>query len=183
MTAHVATSLTCWAEKALEGRCRCWAGETSQRLVEQPSQKMVGAQTWGTAEKRRNSGRVGQLSGGGINHTGWLIGFEGQERRGIRDDPRFLACTETRSEGRGKLGRRQTGPHHPRPPHRWPHLPLAKLIIGKHLSSLRSTENPPKGKENGCYKAHGLGLFWKMRVLERPGPNVLSLKRICFFLS
>lgn len=73
--------------------------------------------------------------------------------------PRFLACTEAGSKGRGKLGRRQAGPHHTQPLHRWPYLPSAKLIIAKHLSSQKMVENPLKSKENVCYKAHGLDCF------------------------
>lgn len=124
----------------------------------------MGAQTRGIVEKRGSHGCTGQFSGGRINHTGWWTGLREQERRGAGDDPRFLACTEAWSRGRGKLGRR-----HPRPRHRWTHLPSAKPIIGEYLSSQKLTENPPKGKENVCYQAHWLRLFWKMQVLKKTG--------------
>lgn len=112
-----------------------------------------------------------------------MIGFGDQERRGMRDDPRFLASTEAGIKGQGKQGRRQAGPHHTGRLHRWPRLPLAKLIIGKHLSSQKMRENPLKSKKNVCYKAHWLGLFLKIGVIAKPVPKVLGLKRICLFLS
>lgn len=81
--------------------------------------------------------------------------------QGSRMTPGFLVCTETGSKGRGKLGRRQAGPHHTRPLHRWPHLPLAKLIIGKHLSSQKMIEKSSEEQGECLWQGSSVGTLFE----------------------
>ena len=67
--------------------------------------------------------------------------------------------------------------------HRGSHLPPAKLIVGKHLSSPKMVENPLKSKENVCYQARWPRLYLKMWVMEKPVPSVLCLERIYVYFK
>lgn len=112
-----------------------------------------------------------------------MIGFREKEKRGIRDDPQVSGLHrgwEQRSREAGKEASR--APPHPATAQ----MALPTISKADHCEASVISEDGRKSseKQGECLlQSPWVGLFLKMGVIEKPVPNVLSLKRICLFLS